>query len=185
MADGREAGTLFTQSGGMALAHMRFERMEGALTAGEAALQVEAVGRREHLRREDPGREVVVAHEGAEHLGHGDAVLRRLPHLDGVADQEHTGLDHREVRTGSASLGEPAHPPPLPHPGGEGRARDPRSRHLEHRRAHRPPLTDDSGIHIESEGGEVLPEHAVPQVPAELGAPPVQLLARHGIHRLL
>lgn len=39
MADGREAGTLFTQSGGMALAHMRFERMEGALTAGKAVLR--------------------------------------------------------------------------------------------------------------------------------------------------
>ncbi|HRK42203.1 MAG TPA: folate-binding protein [Gemmobacter sp.] len=39
MADGRAAGTLFTQSGGKALAHMRFDRMEGALTAGEAALR--------------------------------------------------------------------------------------------------------------------------------------------------
>ncbi|MBL8560738.1 MAG: folate-binding protein YgfZ [Gemmobacter sp.] len=39
MADGREAGTLFTQSGGMALAHMRFDRMEGVLTAGAATLR--------------------------------------------------------------------------------------------------------------------------------------------------
>ena len=39
MADGREAGTLFTQSGGMALAHMRFDRMEDALTAGDAVLR--------------------------------------------------------------------------------------------------------------------------------------------------
>ena len=39
MADGREAGTLFTQSGGMALAHMRFDRMEGLLTAGAATLR--------------------------------------------------------------------------------------------------------------------------------------------------
>lgn len=39
MADGREAGTLFTQSGGRALAHMRFDRMEGTLTAGPAVLQ--------------------------------------------------------------------------------------------------------------------------------------------------
>lgn len=41
MADGREAGTLFTQSGGRALAHMRFDRMDGSLTAGEARLRSE------------------------------------------------------------------------------------------------------------------------------------------------
>lgn len=39
MEDGREAGTLFTQSGGKALAHMRFDRMDGPLTAGSATLQ--------------------------------------------------------------------------------------------------------------------------------------------------
>ncbi len=39
MADGREAGTLFTQSGGKALAHMRFDRMEAALSAGDAVLR--------------------------------------------------------------------------------------------------------------------------------------------------
>lgn len=38
MADGREAGTLFTQSGGRAIAHMRFDRMDGPLTAGDAAI---------------------------------------------------------------------------------------------------------------------------------------------------
>lgn len=38
MADGREAGTLFTQSGGRAIAHLRFDRMDGPLTAGEAAI---------------------------------------------------------------------------------------------------------------------------------------------------
>lgn len=38
MADGREAGTLFTQSGGRAIAHLRFDRMDGPLTAGDAAL---------------------------------------------------------------------------------------------------------------------------------------------------
>ena len=36
MADGREAGTLFTQSGGQAIAHLRFDRMDGPLTAGGA-----------------------------------------------------------------------------------------------------------------------------------------------------
>ena len=41
MADGREAGTLFTQSGGRALAHMRFDRMDGPLTAGAARLSAE------------------------------------------------------------------------------------------------------------------------------------------------
>ena len=43
MADGREAGTLFTQSGGRAIAHMRFDRMGpfsdgGGLTAGDARI---------------------------------------------------------------------------------------------------------------------------------------------------
>ncbi len=41
MADGREAGTLYTQSGGRALAHMRLDRMGGPLTAGEARLRAE------------------------------------------------------------------------------------------------------------------------------------------------
>ncbi len=41
MEDGREAGTLYTQSGGRALAHMRFDRMEAPLTAGEARLRSE------------------------------------------------------------------------------------------------------------------------------------------------
>lgn len=38
MADGREAGTLYTQSGGAALAHLRFDRLSGPLTAGDASL---------------------------------------------------------------------------------------------------------------------------------------------------
>lgn len=38
MADGREAGTLFTQSGGRANAHMRFDRMGEGLTAGDARI---------------------------------------------------------------------------------------------------------------------------------------------------
>ena len=38
MADGREAGTLFTRSGDRAIAHLRFDRMAGPLTAGEARI---------------------------------------------------------------------------------------------------------------------------------------------------
>ena len=38
MADGREAGTIFTQSGGRAIAYMRFDRMRDGLTAGEARI---------------------------------------------------------------------------------------------------------------------------------------------------
>ncbi len=38
LSDGKPAGTLFTQSGGQAIAHMRFDRAEGALTAGTATL---------------------------------------------------------------------------------------------------------------------------------------------------
>jgi folate-binding protein YgfZ len=39
MPDGREAGTLFTQSAGRAIAHMRFDRMGEGLVAGEARLR--------------------------------------------------------------------------------------------------------------------------------------------------
>ena len=39
MEDGREAGVLFTQSGGRAIAYLRFDRMNGPLTAGEARVQ--------------------------------------------------------------------------------------------------------------------------------------------------
>jgi len=38
MADGREAGTLFTRSGSRAIAHMRFDRMGEGLTAGDARI---------------------------------------------------------------------------------------------------------------------------------------------------
>jgi len=38
MADGREAGTLFTQSGGHAIAYMRFDRMGEGLVAGDARI---------------------------------------------------------------------------------------------------------------------------------------------------
>ena len=38
MADGREAGTLFTQSGGRAIAYMRFDRMGDGLVAGDARI---------------------------------------------------------------------------------------------------------------------------------------------------
>jgi folate-binding protein YgfZ len=38
MAGDREAGILFTQSGGRAIAQMRFDRMEGPLTAQGARL---------------------------------------------------------------------------------------------------------------------------------------------------
>ncbi|MTH63126.1 YgfZ/GcvT domain-containing protein [Paracoccus shanxieyensis] len=38
LPDGREAGVLFTQSGGRAIAHMRFDRMVEGLTAGDARI---------------------------------------------------------------------------------------------------------------------------------------------------
>ena len=37
-ADGKPAGTLFTQAGGRALAHLRFDRATGPMRAGEATL---------------------------------------------------------------------------------------------------------------------------------------------------
>ena len=41
LADGKAAGTLFTQSGGKALAHMRHDRITPGLTAGDARLAPE------------------------------------------------------------------------------------------------------------------------------------------------
>jgi folate-binding protein YgfZ len=38
MSDGRPAGRLFTQAGGLGLAHLRLDRVEGVLTAGPARL---------------------------------------------------------------------------------------------------------------------------------------------------
>ena len=38
LPDGREAGVLFTQSGGRAIAHMRFDRMVEGLAAGDARI---------------------------------------------------------------------------------------------------------------------------------------------------
>lgn len=38
MADGREAGTLFTHAGGRAIAYMRFDRMGDGLVAGDARI---------------------------------------------------------------------------------------------------------------------------------------------------
>ena len=40
MAEGREAGTLFTQSGGHAIAYLRFDRAQGAMSAGTACLSL-------------------------------------------------------------------------------------------------------------------------------------------------
>ena len=39
MQDGREAGVLFTQSGGRAIAHLRFDRMDGPLVAAGARIR--------------------------------------------------------------------------------------------------------------------------------------------------
>jgi len=40
-AEGKPAGTLFTQAGGQGLAHLRLDRAEGELSAGGARLTLE------------------------------------------------------------------------------------------------------------------------------------------------
>ncbi len=40
-ADGKPAGTLFTRSGDRAIAHVRHDRAEGEMRAGEAALHLD------------------------------------------------------------------------------------------------------------------------------------------------
>jgi tRNA-modifying protein YgfZ len=44
LAEGREAGTLFTRSGDRALAHLRFDRASGEMQAGEARVQCDPSG---------------------------------------------------------------------------------------------------------------------------------------------
>lgn len=39
-ADGREAGVLYTQAGGLGIAHLRLDRAEGTMTAGEARVSL-------------------------------------------------------------------------------------------------------------------------------------------------
>ena len=41
--DGRVAGTLYTQANGRGLAYLRFNRAKGALTAGEAVVELSPV----------------------------------------------------------------------------------------------------------------------------------------------
>lgn len=48
--DGREAGVLYTQAGGLGIAHLRFDRAEGAMVAGEA--RVSALGQEGEALRE-------------------------------------------------------------------------------------------------------------------------------------
>ena len=48
--DGREAGVLYTQAGGLGIAHLRFDRAEGPLVAGEA--RVRASGQEGEAARE-------------------------------------------------------------------------------------------------------------------------------------
>ncbi len=39
-AEGRSAGTLYSTAGGIGLAHLRFDRAQGALTAGSARISL-------------------------------------------------------------------------------------------------------------------------------------------------
>ena len=43
-SEGKPAGTLYTQSGGQGIAHLRLDRAEGDLRAGDAVLRWEAEG---------------------------------------------------------------------------------------------------------------------------------------------
>ena len=44
-AGGKSAGTLFTQSGGRAIAYLRFDRASGPLVAGDAVVHAQALGK--------------------------------------------------------------------------------------------------------------------------------------------
>jgi tRNA-modifying protein YgfZ len=43
LADGKPAGTLYTQSGGLGIAHLRLDRAGGTMQAGDARVRMDAV----------------------------------------------------------------------------------------------------------------------------------------------
>ena len=74
----------------------------------------------------------------------------------------------------------------LPHPAAEGRARDPRARHLkDYLLAHAPTLTQAGFVDLESDRGEVLAEETVGQLAPKLALPLVEVLPLKGVDGLL
>src|SRR5580765_6261845 len=134
---------------------------------------------------QDPGHRRPVAHEGPERRRHVDAVVRAGHHPYAVPAPDRTRRHDRQVGTRARPCGEPLDPVRLSHPCRERLTRDPGTGHLEDDLVTDcPPFAEHSIIDVHPFDREVLPEQAVRQVAPELAAPPVELLARHGIHRL-
>jgi hypothetical protein len=115
-------------------------------------------------------------------------VVRTIDDAHPHAGLEHSGRDDREIGARPPPLREAPHPAALPHVAREGPTGNPRPRRLQHDRSvdvtDDPALPDDRPVPVQPGGREVLAEDSVAQLPAQLAGPPVQLLARHGIHRL-
>ncbi len=115
----------------------------------------------------------------------GEVVRPGLRDGDLVTCRDLAGLDHPQVGTGNAVLGEPAHPVGLVDEPGEHRARNAHVGHLEQAATHPPALADAGTLHVEADGGQVLAEGAGCQRTAELGLPVGVVLAGEGVDGLV
>ena len=134
---------------------------------------------------QQPPDQVSVPVVGAQRLGHGHAVRRPREDHNGVTRARHPFFEDTQVGTGPGRRGEPFHPGPLAHPAREGAARDAHRGHLHHGGAQPPRLADQRPGNVQPGRGDVLPEHAVRQLAAELLGPPVQVFPGVGVHGLL
>ena len=99
-------------------------------------------------------------------------------------------LEHPEVDAGPAHPGEPLDPGGgvealAAHPRLEGVARGARLDGLQQGAAHPPPLAQHRLVEVDAGGGEVLAEQPRADRPAELLLPPVEVLLRVGVDRLV
>ena len=134
---------------------------------------------------EDGTHRFPVVVERPEHRRHVNPVGRRIQHVHRITSSYDARRDYLQVRPRKPMRHIPFQPTTLSHVHPERAARDPRTRHFQHRLTDLPARADDRVIHVEPDRREVLAEHAVIELPAQLPAPPVHFLARHGIHRLI
>src|SRR5690606_8143905 len=124
--------------------------------------------------------------EGAEDHGDGDVVVRAVHDLHRITGADLTGLDDPQVGTGYGGAGELLDPALAPPPALERAARGTRAGHLQHgAAAHAPAFADARAVDVAPDGGEVLAEDAVGQLPAHRLLPAVQVLAGVGVDGLV
>ena len=106
--------------------------------------------------------------------------------LDAVAHADVAGLDDAQISARLCDIREPLHPAGLAQPSLKGQAGHARAGHLEHYvAADTPPLADEGVVNVEAARAEVFAERARGERAAELELPPVEVLARIGVHGLV